>query len=230
MKFKFLFFYHVFPFPFHYYFISKFFFFFFFFFFPLGLSFQFFEYLSFSGTYILSLFAENGISQQTASLTIVSVCPVVDVVLDMPYGVDNHPVEIAFQVHGGDDIVVNVTFGDESSQHFTSDQLQQLPDYMLYPFDIDLGLPLHNIVLRHLYSIPGSYHLQITAFNNMSSVVRNSTVVIEEAIIGLTLVSNSSRIMSIEDTVTIKASVKTGRNVSFEWKFYPPDVYKDVVR
>ncbi|CAE1153380.1 PKD1L1 [Acanthosepion pharaonis] len=187
------------------------------------------EYLSLSGTYILSLFAENGISQQTASLTIVIVCPVVDIVLDTTYGVDNHPVEISVQVHGGDDIGLNVTFGDGSSQHLTSDQLQQLPDYFLHPFHTDQGLPLHHIILKHLYSTPGSYPLQITVSNSMSLIMRNSTIVVEEAITGLTLVSNSSRIMSIDDTVTISSSVKTGRNISFEWKCYPSHAFMDVV-
>lgn len=170
------------------------------------------------GLYNISVFAKNSISKQNASMIVESCYPVLKIDLYTIYGVANKSVQIPFYVYGGIYIAAEVNFGDGEEKTFTVDDVQRMPNYQYYQPSEPGEVPGHDIVMSYLYSVPGQYELEMLVYNDVSSVKRKTTVMIDEAITGFRIETNSSRVISLDESVTVTAHVDTGNNITFIWK------------
>ncbi|MCI0727393.1 MAG: PKD domain-containing protein, partial [Chloroflexi bacterium] len=72
-------------------------------------------------------------------------------------------------------------------------------------------------VVTHTYAVPGVYTATVTAYNSVSVFTGTTVVYVDEAILGLTLVSNSPS--QLYQTTTFTASVGAGSNIIYTWDF-----------
>jgi uncharacterized repeat protein (TIGR01451 family) len=69
----------------------------------------------------------------------------------------------------------------------------------------------------HIYAAPGIYTATVTATNSVSTATAETTILVEEAISGLTATTDSPT--ELGSTTTLTASITAGSNVSYTWDF-----------
>lgn len=87
-----------------------------------------------------------------------------------------------------------------------------------YEWDFgDDSPPESGRVITHTYAAVGSYTTTVTGTNSVSSDTTTTTVLIEEAIAGLSAENDSPT--ALGDTTTLTGTISAGTDVSYEWDF-----------
>jgi PKD repeat protein len=87
-----------------------------------------------------------------------------------------------------------------------------------YEWDFGDGSPTESgRVITHTYTAVGSYTTTVTGTNSVSSDTTTTTVLIEEAIAGLSAENDSPT--ALGDTTTLTGTITAGTDVSYEWDF-----------
>ncbi|XP_067861567.1 polycystin-1-like protein 1 isoform X2 [Heptranchias perlo] len=73
--------------------------------------------------------------------------------------------------------------------------------------------------LQHLFETVGIYVLKVTASNPISNASFSTRVEVQDAIEGLSLSSSSPRYLPTDSTITVRAHVLSGTNITYMWTF-----------
>ncbi|GAB1601011.1 polycystic kidney disease protein 1-like 1 [Argonauta hians] len=183
------------------------------------------SHLSHPGIYNVSVRIENSISRQNASMTVESVYPVLKVIPSANYGEVNKSVMISFTVYGSSALLTDINFGDGKRRLLTKEDLIQSTYYSNSTSHEYPGATIHNFMLEHIYAADGQYQLEITAYNKVSSIKNRTTIPVYNPITGPRIETNSSRVISLDESVIVTAYVASGDNLTFEWDCFPDDCF-----
>jgi PKD repeat protein len=86
-----------------------------------------------------------------------------------------------------------------------------------YEWDFGDGNHADGAAVAHQYASPGTYTAEVTATNSVSSDTATTTVLVEQAISGLSALNDGPTL--IGDSTQLTATISNGSNVSYEWDF-----------
>jgi PKD repeat protein len=93
---------------------------------------------------------------------------------------------------------------------------------IVYTWNFGDGTTGSGALTSHTYPIVGTYTATITATNSLGTVTDTVTVLVEQAIVGLTATSSSPTPLSA--TTVFTATVAAGNNITFFWQFGDGDL------
>lgn len=119
-------------------------------------------------------------------------------------------------VTGGTTFLVDINYGDNTSEIFSSD------DRMLKVKILDRsdqGLPRYQVTIEHRYQSIDSYVVAANVSNLVSCKVESNIGKVHEPIGGIEVTTDSQEVIPLGEKVKVTASVSSGKNLQFEWKF-----------
>jgi len=177
------------------------------------------------GLYNLTVEAGNYVSRSSVTIPVRVLHPVVMVTVSsrpIPLG---EPSIINITVTGGQNVSMQVDFGDGTlTEIFTINSTHKI-----VWLSWSNNLPDYRVRIIHQYLDTGTYQIKVNVSNIISSKAAFGRVIVGEPITGITLHSDSPRIIDISETVIVMATVETGDDLEFKWDFsdfYSPQVFR----
>ena len=127
---------------------------------------------------------------------------------------------------GGTTFLVDINYGDGTSEIFSTD------DRMLKVKILDRsdqGLPRYQVTIEHRYQSIDSYVVAANVSNLVSCKVESNIGNVHEPIGGIEVTTDSQEVIPLGEKVKVTATVSSGKNLRFEWKFSDNNYIKPTV-
>lgn len=167
------------------------------------------------GIYSTYLRAQNDISVTSTNITIYVQYSIMNAHVAVPNTVQGFPTNMSITVNGTYLFFIHIDFGDNSSVQLSSINT----NLHILRYHQNYGPPWYIVYTSHVYREMGVYDVRFNISNHVSYILAYSEAVVEEAITGVQLETNSTQNVRLLTNVRVKATVATGKNLNFHWDF-----------
>lgn len=178
--------------------------------------FQLVEKFSAPGSYNIRVNVSNGLASESALVKVLAIFPITEASVHVAPVIINTSSVLEVELNGSGEILLRVDFGDNSEEVVVSSENGTLN---LEALGLANGIPRYRCVVRHRYRAVGTYRTTVDVSNRVSRLVKYNDALVEEAISGITISSNSPHAMPLRSVVVVTVTVANGNSLTFDWFF-----------